>query len=414
MSVASVADSYVAGSFTDSGDSGVNTIPPDFEMNMSKSEVTAKADVLRNVPTSPLAIEHDRITRRAVVVLAVLASLHVVFFAKAILLPLSFVMLLGCALRPLVAKLERLGLPAWASASLGATGILGILVLLVVPVVSQANSLGLNNSLSLRTYAATLRERLSPLKDGVKEFQSAAAEIEEEISNDGGPERLPQVVVEQQRPLHLALGTSTAFIGQLLIVVVGVFFVLLSGNALVERTVALFPRISDKQRVVRLVHELERGISAYLLTVTAINIGLGICVGVAMFVWGMPGAVLIGFLACVLNFVPIVGALIGVLVVAAVAVLHYPSYEWVYWIGAPATYLFLTSLEANIVTPALLGRSMSLNPLAVFLALVFWGWMWGVGGIVVAVPLLAAFAIIAKHWDSTKPIAALIGDGCMR
>lgn len=378
-----------------------------------RSEVTEHSNSAQQTSTPQSAAVHDKITRRAVVILAILASLHVVYFAKAILLPLSFVLLLGCALRPPVMRLGRFGLPTWLTATVGAFGIVLILGMLVVPVVSQADSLGLRNPATLRGYASTLRERLSPLKDGVAEFQSAAAEIEEEINQDDNRVRQPEVVVEQQRPLHIALGTSTAFLGQLLIVVVGVFFVLLSGNAVVERTVALFPRISDQQRIVRLVHDLERGISAYLLTVTAINIGLGICVGVAMWAWGIPGAFLIGFFACVMNFVPIAGALLGVAVVAAVSILHYPGDHWGYWIGAPMTYLVLTSLEANIVTPALLGRSMSLNPLAVFLALVFWGWMWGVGGIVVAVPLLAALAIVAKHWDSTKPIVALISDGGM-
>lgn len=352
---------------------------------------------------------HDVVVRRSLVVIATLGVVYLAYVAKSVLLPLSFAVILAIALRPVALRLRLVGVPLWISAVTFSCGVLATLVLMLSPIVGQIRSLELTEPQVVAEHFATIRSRLQPIERSMGEIQAAATQLEDEVSDSPtGQEARPTVVVEQQRPLIYAFGTSTAAIGQLSIVIVGLFFFLLNGSDVLDRIITLTPSIADKQRTRNLIRELEAGVSTYLITVSAVNLGLGIVVGISMALWGVPGAMVIGFLACLLNFVPILGALAGTLIVAGVATMSFPPSMWLYWVGVPATYLGLTSLEANVITPNLIGRSMSLSPLAVFIAIVFWGWMWGIGGIVIAVPALATFAIFCQHFQSTRVLAELV------
>jgi predicted PurR-regulated permease PerM len=121
----------------------------------------------------------------------------------------------------------------------------------------------------------------------------------------------------------------------------------------------------------------------------------------------MPNPALWGAMCCVLNFIPYVGAMAGTMVVFLVAVLTFDSLGYACLV--PAVYFAITAVEGNLITPALLGRSMSLNPVMVFLFLVFWGWIWGIGGALLAVPLLAMLKIGFDQFERTRPVGTLLG-----
>ena len=144
----------------------------------------------------------------------------------------------------------------------------------------------------------------------------------------------------------------------------------------------------------------------FLLTVACINVGLGIVEGLAMWLLGMPNPALWGVLCCVLNFIPYLGAMVGAIIVFFVAVLTFDTLE--YAMVVPATYFAINAIEGNVVTPAILGRSMQLNPVIVFLFLTFWGWMWGISGAILAVPLLTVLKIGFDHFERTRPIGTLL------
>lgn len=392
-----IAETAHVGSTVEPFDRGVPS------RNSHASEPEAASEVDRSIDP------HDVLVRRSLVIIATLGVLYLAYVAKSVLLPLSFAIILAIALRPIAMRLRLAGVPIWLSATAFSCGVLATLVLMLSPIVGQIRSLQLTEPQIVAQHFATIRSRLRPIEQSVSEIQNAATQLENEVANSStGSDESPTLVVEQQRPLIYAFGTSTAAIGQFLVVIVGLFFFLLNGSEVLDRIITLTPSIADKQRTRNLIRELEDGVSTYLLTVSAVNIGLGILVGISMALWGVPGAVVIGFLACLLNFVPILGALAGTLIVAAIATMSFPPAMWLYWIGVPATYLALTSLEANVITPNLIGRSMSLSPLAVFIAIVFWGWMWGIGGIVIAVPALATFAILCQHFQSTRVLAELV------
>jgi predicted PurR-regulated permease PerM len=196
-------------------------------------------------------------------------------------------------------------------------------------------------------------------------------------------------------------------IAGLLVMIALLFFLLASGDTLLRQAVTIAPRLGDKRRVVEIVRETEDDISYYLLTVSMINAGLGVAVGAAMYILGMPNAPLWGVMAGVFNFVPFLGAVTGIGIVGLVALLTFDQ-AWSIFLP-PLSYLGLTSIEAQFVTPALLARRLTLNPVAVFLALIVWTWMWGIAGALLAVPLLATFKICCDHVEPLQPIGTMLG-----
>ena len=151
---------------------------------------------------------------------------------------------------------------------------------------------------------------------------------------------------------------------------------------------------------------IENHISRYLLTITAINIGLGVAVGVTVHFFGLRNPIMWGVMVALLNYVPYLGALTGIICMTLGAVLSFDSLG--YAMIFPASYLTLAVLEGNFITPFILGKSMALNPVLILVALAFWGWMWGISGMILAVPILATFKIFCDHIEPMAPIAEFL------
>ncbi|MBU2360671.1 MAG: AI-2E family transporter [Alphaproteobacteria bacterium] len=186
-------------------------------------------------------------------------------------------------------------------------------------------------------------------------------------------------------------------------------FLLALGHMFYIKILQSLRTLSDKKRALTMVHDIERRVSRYLLTIALINAGLGICVGLALFVIGMPDAYILGAAVFLLNFLPFAGALIGVALVGALSILTFDSLS--YAALAPAAYLILNALEGSFVTPALLGQRLELNTVAVFLTVVTWGWLWGIPGALIAVPVLIMFKVVADNIEGMKVAANFLGAG---
>jgi predicted PurR-regulated permease PerM len=166
------------------------------------------------------------------------------------------------------------------------------------------------------------------------------------------------------------------------------------------------PTLEDKKRAVSIAKEIESHISRYLLTITLINIGLGIAVGTAVGMLGLRNAIMWGALVAVLNFVPYLGALTGIICMTIGAVLSFDSLG--YAMVFPAVYFLFTTIEGSVITPLVTGKSLTLNPVIILLSLTFWGWMWGIAGVILAVPILAAFKIFCAHIEEMEPVAEFL------
>ena len=196
-------------------------------------------------------------------------------------------------------------------------------------------------------------------------------------------------------------GSATATSGLLTTLLI-LFYMLVSGETFLRRVVEILPRFRDKRQAVELSLHIERDVSVYLLTVSCINAVVGVAAGSVMWVCGVANPVLWGAVAFVLNFVPILGAMVGLVVFSMASVL---SLGVTWWALLPVgLYFAIHVIEGEFATPMFLARRFTINPVALILALIFWYWMWGVAGAILAVPLLAITKIIC---DDLRPLRAL-------
>lgn len=323
-----------------------------------------------------------------------------IYFARALLLPVVIGLLLALTLSPIVRGARRLGVapPLTATA-------------LIVSILLTAAAAGyfLSGPVSqwmaeAPTLGAKLQDRLRDTIQSFEAVQEASEQVEEMTNGDDDVER---VVVDQPGLLTSAVSNAAAFATSALVGIVLALFLLASSDLFLRKIVQAFPRLKDKKTALKIVLDIERSISRYLLSITLINMGLGVAIAAAMYLIGVPYWYLWGAIAFSLNFLPYLGAVIGTLLVGAYAIVTFPSLE--YALLAPAAYLALTSLEGNIVTPYLLGRRLDLNTVAVFLNVMLWGWLWGVPGALMAVPFLVTLKVICDHVSTLKTLGNFLG-----
>jgi predicted PurR-regulated permease PerM len=241
----------------------------------------------------------------------------------------------------------------------------------------------------------------------VAEISQATQQVE--TLAKGGQEQGPPVVEIKRPPLIGTILNQTLEAGAAIVVtIILLYFLLASGNLFLQKLVRVLPRFQDKRIAVTIVRQIEKDISLYLLTVTMINAGLGVAVGAAMYGLGMPNPILWGVMAGCFNFIPYLGAIASAIVLTLVASVTFDQLGHILLV--PVVFIALNELEGMIVTPAVVGKRLSLNPVAIFIWLLLWGWLWGIPGTLLAVPLLAVIKIICDNIAPLAPIGEFLGD----
>ena len=398
---------------------------------------------------------------KALEVLAVLAVAYTLFFARAVLLPFTLAFVLALLFRPVVRHLrKRWHLNEYAGAAgvlAGAILTLGlVLATLAVPAEDfargipdkvEAAAVKLENDPSFAFFArmqgklqggggfdlSEAAENATRNADDADRDPEADVEGDDpnlaalsaagpaaraEIEDAGGVEAEPdpgagdaEVVVVEERPpslLNRAFSSAPEALGGFVLAFVFLYFLLAEGDAILNNTIALLPTVAEKRDAVELTRAAEKGVSRYLMLVSAINAALGVCIGLGMWAVGLPNPILWGVMAALLNFIPYVGAFVGAGVVFLVAYLE-PDFSLGQAALAPLAYMSINLIEGNFVTPAVLGRTIALNPLMVLLSLAFWGWIWGPTGAVLAVPLLSMAKIVCDDVESLRGLGLLMG-----
>jgi predicted PurR-regulated permease PerM len=336
--------------------------------------------------------------------IAVLATLYTVYFTRELLLPIVAAYFLKLALFPIVRGLRRWGIPE----SLGALAVLAVVVGTIAfgayLLTDPANEWLARAPSILRRAASELRSWRGP----VENISRAAEEVEAMTNLDARGAEAPAVEVRGPSLTNLLFQSTGNFLATVTATVVLLYLLLAAGDLFLRKVITILPRIEDKVAAVELSRELERTISHYLLTVTAINFGLGVAVGFCMHWLGMPNAVLWGLMVALFNFVPYVGAIASAAVLFFAAFVTFQEVPWS--LVVVGVFVALNTLENSFITPTILGRRMSMNPVAIFIAMIFFGWAWGIYGIVLAVPILAAAKLLCERTASLQPLAELIGD----
>jgi len=222
----------------------------------------------------------------------------------------------------------------------------------------------------------------------------------------GGP-HTPKVEVKQPPAIMGSVLTFTKSLGAGLIeTVVLLFFMLAAGDLFMQKLVRVLPTLHDKKKAVEIAHQLQQNLSTFLFTITSINVALGVLVGLATFFLGLPNPVLWGVLAGALNFIPYFGPITGVLILLLAGFLTFES-PW-RALAPSLIYLALHAVESNVVTPIVLGRRLTLNPLVIFISLMFWTWLWGIPGALLSIPLVMMFKILCDHFKPLAPIGEFL------
>jgi predicted PurR-regulated permease PerM len=333
--------------------------------------------------------------------LLVLAVTYTLYFARDLLIPLTAAMLAGYLLKPLIRILGRLGLPTMVATIVvfalftGAVG--GGAYLLTPPAARWVQNLPGNLDKAERRLRKVIRSvgDIRDAVDGVGGAPSPKVPGEPDVVTVARPALSARIL--EGAGVFVLGGGSAAFL---------LFFLLAAGEKFLLRAVSLSSTFGQKKQLVRISRGIERDLSRYMLARSLINAGLGIMVGAALWAIGVPNPILWGVAVAVLNFMPYVGVLVGVVLIGLVAIVSIDSLGRA--LLAPAAYVFLHLLEANVITPHVLGRSFSLNPIAVFGAVVFWGWLWGIPGALLAVPLLTAMSIVCANIDRLRPISVFL------
>ncbi|MEN3381905.1 MAG: hypothetical protein V7608_1949 [Hyphomicrobiales bacterium] len=340
-----------------------------------------------------------------VLILAVLAVVAALYLGKEVALPIALAIVLKLLLQPVLNFLcTRLRLPMALGAFILICGLFAAIGAVAFTVSGPASGWIKKAPQVL----PALKEKLVVLRPPIEYMQNAFKEIEDVAAPLPRGEKPAPIAVKEQSEVasSLALG-AIAFMGRLLVTMIILFFLLAAGDRLLRGFIEVLPTFSDKRRAVEIASEIQRSIGGYLITISAMNLAVGIATGLAMWGCGLGDPILWGAFAFLLNFVPILGPLtgIGVLLVAGIVALDWP---WHALLPA-ACFAMIHFVEADIITPMLLAKRFTLNPVLVIVSLFFWHAVWGIAGTLLAVPLLAVFKIICDRVEPLRPLGHVIG-----
>jgi predicted PurR-regulated permease PerM len=356
------------------------------EDNKDDSTAEALANAEKPLPTDPKTIY--------LAGLFGLALLVVCYFAQAIVVPFIMAFVLKMMLQPLVRVLGRWRVPRAVSAVAAMLVLAGVLATLAVLLSMPAATLAQAVTEGLPRLEERLRFLQRPLA-GLQDFLAKAQEVA------GGGNGGEKVAIEHVGLFSLVFSSTRAAIEGLLTTGIILFFLMLSGDTFLRRGVEILPNFEHKRRAVEISQQVETDISVYLLTIISMNALVGLAVGVAVRFCGLADPLLWGTLAFILNFVPIIGPITGMGLLILTGFMQFDALSLA--LLPAGLYLLIHLLEGELVTPALLARRFTLNPVAVIISIVFWYWMWGVPGAVLAVPMLAITKILC---DRIKPLMA--------
>lgn len=345
-----------------------------------------------------------------------LAVIYTLYFAQSLIIPLVLTILIALLLSPLVTLLKRIHVPRSISS-------IALLAMLITPF----TLIGLELIEPAQKWAKLIPKVSVHLTQQVESISDAFEQQQKEelvkaspakgfsfFSWFGGDEVEPKakettsdVVTEhiKQGGMELileALSAAPFFLAQVLAGVILILFLLIFGPSLFNAFIKELPSKEKRSKAIRLVSMTQKQLSRYIITVSGINLSLGLSTAFVLYFIGLEDALLWGVLVGVLNFIPYVGSVIGVLILTLAGMVQYGvNVSVLVPVGA---YLALNMLESQVITPTVLGRNMLINPLVVMLWLLICGWLWGLAGILLSVPLLVCIKLalselgVWKNW----------------
>ena len=369
----------------DMAEAGAIVIPAD----PAAAEEEAVRHGLRQLNAARGMRRHLHAVRMVLNALLLLALLYTITLTKALLIPLVLAAFIGLALNPIVAFGTRFRLPRWLTASVLMLGlIVGIgsgVGLLAQPAIGWFHGA----PTAIRSFVPKLRSFTKPLE--------AANRATQTLVGSGSSAR---AAVPQSTPISISawdvVSTAPKVLAAVLSVLLLVFFFLVYGDSMLRRLVEITPSFAYKRHAVTIVRGIQTEVSRYLLTALLINASLGAITAGMLWLYKVPDPLLWGAVAMFANFIPYVGAIVTTTLLAVVCMLYANDASLEVFLPV-LTFAGITAVEGNLITPMIQGASMRLSPIAILLWLLVWGWLWGIPGALLAVPMLTCTKLITER-----------------
>ena len=307
------------------------------------------------------------------------------YVCRPILLPVAAALVIGTTIAPFVKVTARKGVPPWLTAS-----ILGVTLVVAGGTAATFLAKPVTDWIAKVPEVGTIiKQKLYVLN----QLLAAMHELQEALLPSSG-----NVVAIEPSQLGMAapvLSFITPAVIELVLFFVTLIFFLAAQIDFRRYMVSFFATRQAKLLFIRITSDIEQNLASYLITVTIINFCLGVAVAMGAWLFGFPNPILLGAFAMVLNCIPYVGAACTMIILFGVGLVSFPSFA--YALGPPTAFVVLATIEGQVITPTVLGRQMTLNPLAVLLALAFWSWIWGPMGTFLAVPLTIIGVVTLNH-----------------
>ena len=333
-----------------------------------------------------------------------LGVLYTLYLAHEVILPVVLAIMVSLLLSPLVRRASRRGIPR----ALAAFALLVALVSTVAGVGVVVGPPALNwleeapeGIARITVPDSELREAFERMTRSAERVEEAVAEAQDLAEDD------PPVVVQQEMTWRgqLAVALRDTAVALTLALTL-TFFLLVSGDRLIQNYVRLLGLRADRRASLRMIQEAQFEIARYLGFITISNSLVGVCTGLMVWGIGLPEPVLWGVFAGLLRFVPYLGVVLTVVLLAIVSAVTYTDPLMI--LAAPVAYLMLASLVGFVIEPYFHGYRLAINPVVIFLSIFFWGWLWGAIGVLLAVPLMTVLQVILRSSPKLRPIYQLI------
>jgi predicted PurR-regulated permease PerM len=382
----------------------------------SRSPIAAPVAADPDDPSHALLHVPLQVRSATLIVLAVLLVVATLKWASAFFIPLMLGLLLSYALSPIVDALQRARVPRWLSAGLLIVGLLVGAGASVYAFADDANALVDSLPEAAEKVRDAIRKRaskgapLDTVQKAAQQLEQAAAEAGARTAPARGVQRV--VIEKPQFDIREHLWTGTlglaSLIGQVVVVTFLTFFLLLSGDTFRRKLVKIAgPELSSKKITVQALDEITEQIQRYLLVQVLASIIVGVATGLAFWALDLKHAGVWGFAAGVLNLIPYIGSAVITGAAALVAFLQFGEFDQAFYVAAAS--LAIHVIMGNLLVPWLTSRAGRMNPVAVFIGVLAWGWLWGVWGLLLGIPILMIVKAICDRVDHLKPVGELLG-----
>ncbi|MDZ4791958.1 MAG: AI-2E family transporter [Hyphomicrobiales bacterium] len=330
----------------------------------------------------------------------VIISFYALYFVSPVIVPIILAVLITMLLTPVRRQFDNIGLPRPISS---------LLVVALFFSVLGSGAYALSGPVQawmerMPKGGEKIERMLRSIKKPFAQISKASEEIEQATNMQGGGAPLKVQIAVPSLSARVVEG-GAQLLASVSVITVLVFFLLSAGDTFLRKLVSVIPSLKDKKQMVDVIRNIETDISFYLLFLTSVNVGIGVGVGLITWAMGIPDPLLWGALTAILSFAPYVGELAILVILLVISMLTFDTL--VQALVVPAAFLVLMS-AVHLTVPLVVRRRLFLNPVAVFIMVIILGWMWGIVGALIAVPLLASFKVICERIERLNPIAAFL------